>query len=193
MVDKVKVKVNVKRAGRKRRVVGWGLLVLGVVVAGVWVASGWWEFGVGGRGGQVSVRHGMLVLRRDTRWDLELRAIGAASEAKGWVWWEGRPTLRLPTTYDDDYEPLADRKWWKGIVYAHVYWPAQSTERLFHARLLIWPLFLFLCVPALTLLRPEFVAWMRVRAGLCDVCGYDLAGLGVGAKCPECGKGAGAG
>jgi len=31
------------RIGTKRRAVGWTLLTLGVIVAGVWVASGWWE------------------------------------------------------------------------------------------------------------------------------------------------------
>ena len=31
-----------KKVGHKRRAAGWTLLTFGVVVTGVWVASGWW-------------------------------------------------------------------------------------------------------------------------------------------------------
>jgi hypothetical protein len=39
--------------------------------------------------------------------------------------------------------------------------------------------------------RFDILARRRARLNLCPKCNYDRAGLAVGAKCPECGAGAG--
>ena len=53
------------------------------------------------------------------------------------------------------------------------------------------PLWLVALVPAIP------TAWLwwsdRQRKGFCRDCDYDLRGLAAGAKCPECGRGGGAG
>jgi hypothetical protein len=51
----------------------------------------------------------------------------------------------------------------------------------------LWMATVVLAGPALFLWWPRVMGLLRRRAGACRKCGYDLAGLGEGARCPECG------
>lgn len=56
-------------------------------------------------------------------------------------------------------------------------------------RLAVWPWVIVLVVVGVLMVLSGRKAARRVREGLCLACGYDLGGLGVGAVCPECGRG----
>lgn len=62
-----------------------------------------------------------------------------------------------------------------------------TTERWMYAPL--WPVALGSIAGGVGLLRWGLYAELR-RRGRCAFCGYDLRGLGEGARCPECGEGA---
>ena len=159
------VKVKVKTAGRKRRITGWTLLLLGLLVAGVWVASGWWyawltvERDVTST--QLGVRFGILSLDWDAGWSET--AVSLRSEADwGPVW---------------DLQPIRSGR--RGVPL-----DAEFIE------IALWPIPLLLWTPAALLLRSGILARRRAMTGECGKCGYDLARLGADAKCPECGKAA---
>jgi hypothetical protein len=89
------VKVNRKKSpGRKRRAAGWTLLLLGLLVAGVWVASGWWWFGYAGRNSSLEFVRGRIDIGRwsnpgqSTGW-----SVAPAPGLRGrFVWWGTMPT-----------------------------------------------------------------------------------------------------
>jgi hypothetical protein len=51
----------------------------------------------------------------------------------------------------------------------------------------LWPVVSATLLPTLIAWRLDFVARRRERAHLCPKCRYDRTGLGLSAKCPECG------
>jgi len=57
---------------------------------------------------------------------------------------------------------------------------------VFSFNLPLWIPLVLLAAPATELWRKDL---RRQAPGLCPSCGYSLAGLAAGAKCPECGKG----
>ena len=166
------------KVGRKRRTLGWTLLTLGVLVAAVWVASGWWR------------------ADRIAGWY-------AAHIQNGSVYRE-RFGPFIPGKYPDPgpwrVSPIEDYPgtWkWKATYgfAAPVDWSfgVASQEDLGGVKVLtvvLWPIPLLLWTPAALLLRSGIIARRRAMTGSCAKCGYSLAGLGDGALCPECGKGA---
>ena len=78
--------------------------------------------------------------------------------------------------------PLLDRWRWRPAVQS-TKTGADGTGFLF--------LFIPLWIPVLIITVPLWWLWRldcRSRPGQCQLCGYDRAGLGAGAVCPECGK-----
>jgi hypothetical protein len=170
-------KAKVNRAGRLRRRVGWTLLTLGVLVAGVWGASGWCRFRLGNTRQWLACSRGCLVYGQSgsvgppviTAWTAERQPPGDV----GFEWWFDRgreagyqlsePLLRRVTRdegYGDDRERAA----------------------------LLWPIPLLVWTPAALLLRSGILARRRANTGACGKCGYSLAGLAEGSPCPECGR-----
>jgi len=98
--DNVNVNVNVKRIGRKRRAAGWTLLTLGVIVAGVWAASGWLRVEVDRRTFHVVVDSGLLTIQSGPPAGRE-RPFLSPSQLSEWSWRirdlinEQRPEVRL--------------------------------------------------------------------------------------------------
>ena len=165
------------RIGRKRRTLGWTILIFGVIVAGVWVAGRWWsaEWRLGKN--CIFTRWGVVGCESSTsrlaRYGTELRA----NPEPGWWMWCGWGDLEdeVRRTYSRGF-------YWKQEIYVF------SSRLTTFASIVLWPIPLLLLPPAALLLRSGIVARRRAMTGKCKVCGYDLAGLGECAKCPECGK-----
>lgn len=179
---------SVKRPGRKRRAAGLTLIVLGLLVAGVWAASGWWQLGHTSPRDAYSLSSG-----RFSGWTANFESLTDLEQ--GWYF------KRLPA------EVNAESWWWSGwqlqqdgsLMRRHTagvfqIWSQQfqlTTLQIsgFHVKL--WPIPLLLWAAGVPVLRSGIVARRRAKTGQCGKCGYSLAGLAEGAACPECGKGAG--
>lgn len=181
----VNANVNVKKIGRggKRRALGWTLLTLGLLVAAVWGASGWWSASWSGPGFELYARHGTAYLVRSEG------AVGVSqphatrvdelpSTSRGWDWWARTP--RMPPQIGSNTD--------LGIVaFAQARPPsAPGPLRLYAVQ--FWPLGVVCGVGGTVLVRSGILAWRRAMTGMCRKCGYSLAGLAADAPCPECGK-----
>jgi hypothetical protein len=169
------------RIGRKRRALGWTLLIFGVLVAAVWVWSGWWRLSMtrersvlwieNGAAG-VAVRNYSFVLEPGLHIDRTTRRGGAAPT---WQWWQsataGSEVVRFVGVGVAWYERWAD-----------------LTLGLDQVGLVLWPIPLLLWPPAALLLRSGILARRRAMTCACAKCGYSLAGLARDANCPECGR-----
>jgi len=165
-------------AGRRRRAVGWTLLILGVMVVGVWVASGWSPRG--GRlssGRSVVIEFGTLHFRpdwalADVDWLTEQRLASSM-----------RMRERLVSSWRTDRMLNGAQFEW-----ANWSWNGKTGERLPAFTFPLWPIPLLLWARAALLLRSGVLVRRRALSGACAKCGYPLAGLAQNAPCPECGR-----
>ncbi|MGH7131894.1 MAG: hypothetical protein ACREJO_08125, partial [Phycisphaerales bacterium] len=167
------------RTGRKRRVAGWFLLVIGVLITGVWGASRWWYFGCAHNLRDFRVGRGVVTISagataRVAWW----HADRVPNPELGWNWTIG------PGEMDFDMPGLLHAGSTNLLFVGHGRWQTQSGQTYQIWTVYPWPF-------ALTsLLGGGWLVWSGRRArrramvGLCLKCGYDLAGLAAGASCP---------
>lgn len=153
--------------GGGRRWVGWVLLMLGVLVAGAWVASGWWQVWLWTDVGEVKITAGQVSLLASNNVEgtvllFRTSVVPTVPADRGWKMWPewGRPS----------------------------HFMSVAVGALWYVRIPLW----MLLIP---IGGAEF--WRRAalrrsaRPGVCAACGYDLSGLAPGSACPECGESAG--
>ncbi len=168
-------RVSQKKLGRKRRVAGWTLLLLGLLVAGVWGSSCRWYVQRARKGWDATYTRGELFVIWTSEGDEHFGSIGWNSPSERGLRWK------------------ADFREYLGHDFAREArdcWVA-SYGTTGHARawhIVLWPLPLLLWTPAALLLRSGILARRRANTGMCAKCGYSLAGLVADAKCPECGR-----
>ena len=179
--DPDKAKAKKPRPGRKRRTLGWTLLILGLLVAAVWVASGWCGIGYGSADTWSSFHRGTVTVTQIEKRNTFIYPLGLSGQSSGtlipqWEWTgEG----------GDISSPLLVERRTIGVAW---YYRQLGLCRVYGV--VLWPIPLLLWIPAALLLRSGILARRRAVKGQCAKCGYSLAGLADGAACPECGKGA---
>ena len=180
--DKANVNAQVKnrqRKGRKRRLTGWTLIALGLLVAGVWGGSKWWGLRWRNNETYVALGYGQIVLQLNGmgpgfQWGFE----SWADFKVNWLTWYGFDST-------NDGSRKSERK--VGLVRVSTYRADYYTRT--DVDVLFWPIPLLLWAAGVPVLRSGILARRRAMTGSCSKCGYSLAGLSEGAGCPECGKG----
>ena len=87
-MPKKPVNVKVKAAGRRRAAAGWTLLLLGLLAAGVWVASGWCRGYLKVRQYALGAESGTVFLWHDSRyWEDPREHAFLAESFGGWRAW----------------------------------------------------------------------------------------------------------
>jgi hypothetical protein len=156
---------------RIRKAIRWGGAVVTVLLVVVWVGSTWIEFGCCNRPGlSVFVSGGYVVTER-TR---------PLTTSRGWVFPSPMPRPMQGWYWRSQYRPAWRCSKEFGIIDNNGEWSADS--------LLRW-------ASLAGLLSGIVLWWMTVldrraarRLNICPKCRYDRTGLGLSARCPECGS-----
>lgn len=161
---------KLKNGGQKRRAAGWTLLVLGLLVAGLWVASGWWSFEELRGTTHLKIARGDVIV---VRYGGDGGVINPGPWARLQMWRHLLHTT-LPPAPTTSWN-LRTRVWETGGTGE---WAIELS---------FWPLPFLLWIPTALFLRSGILARRRANTGMCGKCGYSLAGLAHGTACPECG------
>ncbi|MFT3683977.1 MAG: hypothetical protein QM783_03445 [Phycisphaerales bacterium] len=169
-----------RRAGRRRLAAGWVFLVLAVMSFAAWVGSIWVETTWSRGEWTVQCGHGVLAVYREL--PSSMPAFRFVRLEPSPVWWIGveRRTNNTATNLCTDVR--------LGICGG--YHLTSTVRGVFDSRcvmVLLYPFAIAAGICGVLMVRSGRRA-RRVSGGLCERCGYDLAGLGAGVGCPECGK-----
>ncbi|MFT3687154.1 MAG: hypothetical protein QM783_19895 [Phycisphaerales bacterium] len=176
-----------KRPGRKRRAAGWALLAFALAICVAWGVSRWWDvkyhFVAGGKNCDLFFTRGFVGFwRSPSTWETAppgwsmARLEPASANFDWWFKWSNS---------GDASQANASL----GIVYVSVM-NSSAAQSHMGVWVLFWPIVLMLVGGGAMALWSGRRARRRAMTGCCRACGYSLAGLGEGAACPECGKGA---
>lgn len=161
--------------GRRSLIASWGLIACGVAVAGVVIASRWYD-------GYSNV---------GAWWSLQIYS-GRFVMASGW----DTPItpncgLRLndpPSLSWTTRQPIARRLSVDARILTIGHYKAPSGAFWWMAEVMLWPFAVaFLSGGALMVVSGRKFT-RRTKERQCLACGYNLAGLKAGAACPECGR-----
>jgi hypothetical protein len=146
----------------------WAALLLVALV--VWIGSGWLSVELYCRRETVGLGYGRA------RWE---HIIDDPSYA-GMTWSNA-------VTFYSNRHPWSISGWplfeWHNIPFSGRAGPGTNRYEL-----ALWPVVGLLAVPAIISWRSHLRTAKRRSINHCVDCGYDLAGLGTDAKCPECGR-----
>ena len=160
---------------RIRKTVKWGGAVLCVLMAGVWVGSGWIEI-------------------RFRLWERATGTIACGRFTSDYYSFESRFLSEVdvpPETIEWHEIPHGPRwTWWFDSGY-HAD-PKGCPPFDSWAETPFWFPLLLTLIPTTLAWRLDTLARRRVRLGLCPHCHYDRRGIAATAVCPECGKAAAA-
>ena len=179
MADRRATTSKKKTPGRKRRVAGWLLLVIGVLIAGVWGASGRWAVVYSRSNGWVVIEDGVASLH----WGEKLRPLPrwtiTEHDGSWFLTLFGFGTSHL--NHVDHYS--------LGILaFGYNSLPATGPTVRGSVQINLWPFALA------SLLGGGWLVWWgrrtkrRAMTGVCLKCGYDMQGLAAHGQCPECGS-----
>lgn len=158
---------RLKRRSRRspRRLIGWPLVVCGLLLVALSVAMIWyralWYSGTGSTCVTVGLQTGQLTVIIQQPGE---RGTGGfvTKQSQRWRVWEW--------VYDDS---SAGHGWGgRGFVCVVTLWPFAGAA-LAGGGLLLWS---------------DRQMRLKLAGGHCEACGYSVAGLAAGAPCPECGS-----
>ena len=166
---------SINHTGLKRKTLGFLSVALGLLVAAVWVWSGW---------------NSLSWFRPQRYLKVDAGTVDCAYSSK-------EQWLTRNYHSNADWPSLPSFKWWGGPSYrvadehglsfglAYVAVIAGTEIRV---HLVLWLFAPLLIVGGAVLLRAGMRAG-RIAVGKCAACSYDLTGLSGITKCPECGEG----
>lgn len=164
-----------------RLVAGWSLLLVCVVLAAATLWSRGRDVSLKGEGrGSVAI---LSLTSGELQASLERGRIDNYSPGGGWA--VGKEPYDGPWRWGfTRMDVVPESRWWSWRWSTVLH--RDGSVRF--AAGPVWPGAVLAGVCGLWLLWPMVRAWRRRSGGRCAACGYDLRGLGAGAKCPECGK-----
>lgn len=141
----------------------WACAALATLIVLAYAANGRWRYKRNGARSITEIVHGVVHLHWNPR------RTDSSLLWNGWSLWPVEPQRRWiyrPWAYDRGTNGIGG---WRFLLFP--FWPAALPP--------------LLIATALGLRRRR--SRLRLRAGACTNCGYDLRGLAPGLPCPECG------
>lgn len=143
---------------RIRKTIKWGGAAVTVLLAAVWIGSQWWNINW---------------YDPSREFDVHLMA--------GTVGWSYREMWSL---YGRVTPGWTLERFDLSLEWG-VHYRIENGRLSF--RVPLWPLVFAGCVATIAAWRLDMLARRHARLKFCAKCGYDLAGIAMDAKCPECG------